>query len=260
MNFWQRRKRRKQLHALVHHARGLRHMREDVLPAADLASLDAALQAAKKACTGADASAMSEAGKVLGERIDALTPPCSLPEWRENFSPRLHDHVPLPLRGEQGRAPALHAGLWRSADRPSRPPHARSGGALRPPGLSSLRPHRSRPARGVARTAARRDTALRASASATPRTDLRALIGQLGPVAFEALGRQSVSVSGPLSAASRPPADLLQLRAEVGATTQSDRAGDRTSEPSHLQGERCNSDNVGGPKWTRTNEDEPPPL
>ena len=30
----------------------------------------------------------------------------------------------------------------------------------------------------------------------------------------------------------------------------SDRVGDRTSEAARLQGERCNSDNGGGPKWT----------
>jgi len=85
MNYWQRRKQRKHLHALVHHARGLRHMREDVLSAADLAGLDVAMQAALAACGGCDEQAMSDAEKTLGERIDALTPPCSMPGWRENF-------------------------------------------------------------------------------------------------------------------------------------------------------------------------------
>ncbi|MEI8243724.1 MAG: signal peptidase I [bacterium] len=85
MNFFQHRKQRKRLKALVHHARGLRHMREDVLPAADLAGLDAATQAAVQACQGRDAQAMAGADKALGERIDALTPLCSLPAWRENF-------------------------------------------------------------------------------------------------------------------------------------------------------------------------------
>ena len=85
MNFWQRRKQHKRLLALVHHARGLRHMREDVLSASDLASLDADLQAAVQACQGLDESAMAAADQSLGERIQALTPHCSMPEWRENF-------------------------------------------------------------------------------------------------------------------------------------------------------------------------------
>ena len=41
MSFWQLRKQNKRLRALIHHARGLRHMREDVMSAHDLAGLDA---------------------------------------------------------------------------------------------------------------------------------------------------------------------------------------------------------------------------
>ena len=85
MNYFQRRKQRKRLQALVHHARGLRHMREDVMPPDDLASLDAAVQAAQQAGLGRDEKAMADADEALAERIDALTPPCSQPGWRENF-------------------------------------------------------------------------------------------------------------------------------------------------------------------------------
>ena len=85
MSFWSRRKQRKRLQALIHHARGLRHMREDVLAPADLAGLDVDLQMAAEACDTRDEVAMATADKVLAERIAALTPPCSLPEWRENF-------------------------------------------------------------------------------------------------------------------------------------------------------------------------------
>ena len=85
MNYFQRRKRRKQLHALAHHARGLRNMREDLLSAADLANLDAAIHAAELARLGSDETAMTEAEQALGARIDALTPHCSAPGWRENF-------------------------------------------------------------------------------------------------------------------------------------------------------------------------------
>jgi len=43
MNIFQRRKQRKQLRALIHHARAFRNMREDVLTADERAGLDAAL-------------------------------------------------------------------------------------------------------------------------------------------------------------------------------------------------------------------------
>lgn len=85
MTFWQLRKQNKRLKALMHHARTLRHMREDVLPAADLAGLDADLQAAEQACGGGDEQALTAVDQALSARIEAFTPPCSLPEWRENF-------------------------------------------------------------------------------------------------------------------------------------------------------------------------------
>lgn len=85
MTYWQRRKQRKNLHALIHHARNLRHMREDVMSAADLAALDAAMAQAAQAARGCEAQAMTDADQALGERIEKLTPPCSLPGWRENF-------------------------------------------------------------------------------------------------------------------------------------------------------------------------------
>ena len=85
MNFWQRRKQRKHLQALAHHAMGLRHMREDVLSREDLAALDAALDTARQAIRGRDLEAMSAAATALNDRIDALTPVCGMPGWRENF-------------------------------------------------------------------------------------------------------------------------------------------------------------------------------
>lgn len=85
MGFWQRRKMRKHLHAMIHHARTLHHMREDVLAAPDLEGLNAAMAEAETARRGRDEEAMSEAAEALGQRIDALTPPCRLPGWRENF-------------------------------------------------------------------------------------------------------------------------------------------------------------------------------
>jgi signal peptidase I len=85
MTFLQRRKRRKRLHAMVQHARGLRNMREDVMSAAELARLNAAMEAAEQARHGRDADAMQAADKELGDCIDALTPPCRFASWRENF-------------------------------------------------------------------------------------------------------------------------------------------------------------------------------
>jgi signal peptidase I len=85
MNFWERRKQRRHLQALAHHAVGLRNMREDVLSRADLGALDAALAAARRAMRDRDSEAMTAAAAELDGRIDALTPPCSMPGWRENF-------------------------------------------------------------------------------------------------------------------------------------------------------------------------------
>ena len=85
MNYWHRRKQRKRLEALVHQARSLRNMREHVLGVEELEALDAALAAARSACRSHDAQLMVAADDALAERIQALTPPCSHPDWRENF-------------------------------------------------------------------------------------------------------------------------------------------------------------------------------
>ena len=85
MLFFQQRKQRKRLQALIHHARGLRHMREDVLAVADLAELDAGILAAEQASRGHDEKSMTDVDLALSACIEKLTPPCSLPEWRENF-------------------------------------------------------------------------------------------------------------------------------------------------------------------------------
>ncbi len=85
MNFFERRKQRKQLKAMLHHAQGMRNMREDVLSAGDLAALDAAMDAGGRAIRQGNGTELASAAQNLGERIDALTPACSLPAWRENF-------------------------------------------------------------------------------------------------------------------------------------------------------------------------------
>ncbi len=85
MSYWQCRKQRKHLHALAHHARNLRHMREDVMAPADLGALDAAIQRASQAAHSGNEQEMPDAHQALCERVEALSPPCSLPGWRENF-------------------------------------------------------------------------------------------------------------------------------------------------------------------------------
>jgi signal peptidase I len=84
-NYWKRRKQRDHLKALVHHAHSLRCMREDVMPAADLAALNKDMDAAVQAQKSGDEASMTAAAAALGNRIDALTPRCVSPEWRENF-------------------------------------------------------------------------------------------------------------------------------------------------------------------------------
>jgi signal peptidase I len=85
MNFWQRRKARNHLHALLHHARTLHHMREDVMQAAERCGLEAAMQTGHQAHRSRDEAAITAASEALGAQLDKLTPPCSLPGWRENF-------------------------------------------------------------------------------------------------------------------------------------------------------------------------------
>jgi len=85
MGFWQRRKLRQDLDAILHGARTLHHMREDVMPARDLQALNEAINAARSARQGSDEKAMTQAGESLGKLVQSLTPPCRWPSWRENF-------------------------------------------------------------------------------------------------------------------------------------------------------------------------------
>jgi signal peptidase I len=84
-NYWKLRKQRDHLKALVHHAHSLRCMREDVMSSRDLAALNQDMDAAVQAQKSGDEAARTAAADALGNRIDALTPRCVSPEWRENF-------------------------------------------------------------------------------------------------------------------------------------------------------------------------------
>lgn len=83
--FWQRRKHRKQLKHIIHSAKTLRSMREDILPPQELADLSAAIATAQAARKGADTDAMDAAGKTLARQIDAIRPPTSWDWLQTNF-------------------------------------------------------------------------------------------------------------------------------------------------------------------------------
>lgn len=85
MVFFEKRKLKKQLKTLLHHALTLRCSREDVMNAGELAYLDEHRQRAKDACKGGDVAAMEAAGTALEACIAKLNPPKALSGWRENF-------------------------------------------------------------------------------------------------------------------------------------------------------------------------------
>ncbi len=85
MSFFQKRRIRKQLKSLLHHARTLRASREDVMNAGELAFLDEHYQKALEASKGGDRVAMEAAGSALEECLNKLNPPKALAGWRENF-------------------------------------------------------------------------------------------------------------------------------------------------------------------------------
>ena len=86
MNFFEKRKIRKQLKSLLHHARTLRASREDVMNAGELAFLDEHYQSAHAAYRGGDGAAMEASGSALEACLNKLCPPKPLAGWRGNFA------------------------------------------------------------------------------------------------------------------------------------------------------------------------------
>ena len=80
MNFFQRRRYRKQVQHLRHAARHVRHMRGDVAAAADLARLAAAEECLTAAWTARDAAALEAAAGPLNDAINQVMPPRG-PSW-----------------------------------------------------------------------------------------------------------------------------------------------------------------------------------
>jgi len=85
MQFLQRRKIRKQLKSLLHHARTLRASREDIMNVGQLAFLDEHIAKVETAAKAGDIDAMTQAGTALDECITKLNPPQAAAWWRENF-------------------------------------------------------------------------------------------------------------------------------------------------------------------------------
>lgn len=85
MNFFKRRKYRKQLKTLLHHAHTLRASREDIMTAGQLAFLDEHVERVKSAITVGDIDAMNKEGEALDACMTKLVPPTSYDWWRENF-------------------------------------------------------------------------------------------------------------------------------------------------------------------------------
>ncbi len=85
MNFFEKRKIRKQLKTLLHHAKTLRCSREDVMNTGELSFLNEHLERAQAAYRKRDGAAMETAGTELEACLTKLNPPKPLAGWRENF-------------------------------------------------------------------------------------------------------------------------------------------------------------------------------
>lgn len=83
--YFQHRKTRKQLDALLHHARTLKASRGDLMNPAEHAHLDQHTHAALTARDSRDPAAMATAAEALDQCLTELSPPKPLAAWRENF-------------------------------------------------------------------------------------------------------------------------------------------------------------------------------
>ena len=85
MNFFEKRKIRKQLKTLLHHAKTLRCSREDLMNEGELTYIDEHVRRAREAFRGDDVIAMEAAGTELEACLNTLNPPKKLAGWSENF-------------------------------------------------------------------------------------------------------------------------------------------------------------------------------
>jgi len=85
MNFFERRKYRKLVEALLHDAKHARGMREDVADAGDLSRMEAIEQKLRKAWKARDAETIDACVVELGQTREKIWPPRKYPGWRENI-------------------------------------------------------------------------------------------------------------------------------------------------------------------------------
>ena len=85
MNFFEKRKIRKQLKTVLHHARTLRCSREDIMNDGERAYLDEHIARAREAYAARDGEAMEAAGSALESCVGHLNPPKPFAGLRENF-------------------------------------------------------------------------------------------------------------------------------------------------------------------------------
>ncbi len=85
MTFFRKRKARKHLKAVLHHARTFRASREDLLAQAELAEIDAELAKAQEAYRAGGLPELEQAAEALDACVARLNPPKPLAFLRENF-------------------------------------------------------------------------------------------------------------------------------------------------------------------------------
>lgn len=85
MNFWERRKYKKLVAALLHDAKHVRGMREDVADPADLGQMEALEQRLRDALQARDAATIDAGAEELGRARAKVAPPRQYPGWRENI-------------------------------------------------------------------------------------------------------------------------------------------------------------------------------
>ena len=83
--YFERRKLRRELRELASHAVAQKAMREDLLPAQDLARLDQALADARAAYRTGGAGELRAAAEALSGVLHAVMPSKPLAAWRNNF-------------------------------------------------------------------------------------------------------------------------------------------------------------------------------
>lgn len=85
MNFWEHRKYKKLVEALLHDARHARGMREDVAAQADLDRMVDLEQKLRDALKARDAKTLNACAEELGHAREKIWPPRRFPGWRENI-------------------------------------------------------------------------------------------------------------------------------------------------------------------------------